>query len=734
MLSGLTPAWAGEGERTRHEVEWPTREEKSAAGPSLEVVVEESRPRIPGSVHVLDETDLKRFDYADVHRVLQQVPGVYVRGEEGYGLRPNIGFRGASSERSSKVTLMEDGVLFAPAPYSAPAAYYFPLMARMTGVEVLKGPASIRYGPNTIGGALNLRSRPIPRESKGFVDLGLGTDRFGKLHGYWGSGGPRWGALLEGVRLQTAGFKELDGGGNTGFEKNEFVGKVEVRTDPAGTLQHQVGLRLGYADEISNETYLGLTDQDFDRSPYRRYAASRRDRMDLTRTSARFDYRVAWAESLDLQAALYRHDFSRAWRKLNRFRGGGDLKDLLENSEEGQPAVYAAVLKGDEDSAGEDQTLLVGTNDRKFVSEGVALVGHWRPTWGPVRQSIEPGIRFHTDRIRRNHTEDGYLMTGATLVPDGGESSTTANSLGSARAWAIHLSDQIEMGPLLLVPGVRTERIGTEFEDRLSGNRMVGSGAVWLPGMGAQAKILPWLVALAGVHEGFSPVSPGQPAEVRPERSTNYEGGTRLEWREGEAGVIGFFNDYSNLTGECTLSSGCPEELLNRQFNAGAVFVYGLEAALKHSIQAPGGVRLHGDVAYTYTQSDFRTRFTSENPQFGDVEPGDELPYVPNHQATLMAGASRRAWSVDLSLSYAGDMRDVAGQGPIPPNERVEGHVVIDGSVGYEVTERAQIYLTAQNLLNEEYMLSRRPFGARPGPPLQVLSGLRYRWGGGGHR
>jgi Fe(3+) dicitrate transport protein len=96
---------------------------------------------------VVDERRLEVFEHDDVQRVLKQsVPGVYVREEDGFGLRPNIGLRGASSDRSSKVTLMEDGVLFGPAPYSAPAAYYFPMTTRLAGLEVFKGPASIRAG------------------------------------------------------------------------------------------------------------------------------------------------------------------------------------------------------------------------------------------------------------------------------------------------------------------------------------------------------------------------------------------------------------------------------------------------------------------------------------------------------------------------------------------------------------------------------------------------------------
>jgi hypothetical protein len=132
---------------------------------------------IPGSAFLLRAADVKsrRMAFDNIHDVLRLVPGVNVQDEEGFGLRPHIGLRGAGAERSGSVTLMEDGVLAAPAPYAAPAAYYFPATGRMEGVEVRKGASQVRYGPRTLGGAVNLLSTSIPEERSWHADVSGGA-------------------------------------------------------------------------------------------------------------------------------------------------------------------------------------------------------------------------------------------------------------------------------------------------------------------------------------------------------------------------------------------------------------------------------------------------------------------------------------------------------------------------------------------------------------------------------
>lgn len=183
----------------------------------------ENRKGQPGSGFYLSPKTIRQFNTTDINRLLPMVPGVNITEEDGFGLRPNIGLRGTGTERSSKITIMEDGILASPAPYTAPAAYYFPTFGRMHAAEVLKGSSQIKYGPFTTAGAINFISTPIPAEFSANMQLMGGSFGTRQMHAYAGQSLDRFGVLVETFQYGSEGFKELDNGGNTGFRDRKSV-------------------------------------------------------------------------------------------------------------------------------------------------------------------------------------------------------------------------------------------------------------------------------------------------------------------------------------------------------------------------------------------------------------------------------------------------------------------------------------------------------------------------------
>jgi Fe(3+) dicitrate transport protein len=695
-----------------------------ARGETIEIV--ERAP--PGAQSTIKREVLERAEDNDLHKVLGNTAGVYVRDEDGYGLRPNIGMRGASADRSSKITLMEDGVLIAPAPYSAPAAYYVPLVTRLSRIDVVKGPSAIRFGPNTVGGAIDLISEPIPGERAGYVDLAVGSDRYGKLHARAAERREHWAVMAEYVRLHTDGFKELDGGGPTGFDKGDLQVTGRVMSAPTAAIYQQLELRVGRGTETSHETYTGLTDTDFAAAPQRRYIASQLDEMNWTHWRMRATHRLELGANTRLETVAYRHRFHRAWGKVDGFVGQRDFYALIAEPAAGANAVYYAILSGQADSSAPEETLILGTNDRRFTSQGVQSTLTLDRTVAGLAHHLVAGLRLHFDRADRRRFEDGYDLVGGTLVRTARPRELVLDTRADTLAAATFAEDTVRWHRFELSAGLRLELIGYQFDNHMSQSHHEASYAVVIPGGGAQYHATDELTVLAGVYRGFVPVAPSAAADVRPESSINYEAGAR--WRDAHvtADLIGFFSDYANLKGSCSLASGCTEAQDGQEFNGGAVHVLGLEAQLGGELPLRGALALPVSAAYTLTESSFQRSFSSEFAGWGDVAKGDELPYLPEHQLAVSAAVKAPRWEIGATTRWRAASRDVAGHGPIPAAVRADALFTIDLTSHVHLHDYAELYATCSNLLDEQVIVSRRPYGARPNPPRMIALGYKARF------
>jgi Fe(3+) dicitrate transport protein len=133
-------------------------------------------------------------------------------------------------------------------------------------------------------------------------------------------------------------------------------------------------------------------------------------------------------------------------------------------------------------------------------------------------------------------------------------------------------------------------------------------------------------------------------------------------------------------------------------------------------------------LTYTFTDAEFQTGFSSDYGPWGNVEAGDELPYVAHHQMTLGAGIVSNRWSLNTSASYVGEARATAGHGSIAASDTIDSRWVVDMSASYEVAGNIFLKAKAENLFDEVYIAARRPSGVRPGKPQEFLVGVEVKF------
>jgi Fe(3+) dicitrate transport protein len=671
----------------------------------------EEAKNLAGSGAVVDNTHLKTEASSDINQVLKAVPGVYILEEEGSGLRPNIGIRGATSERSQNITLLEDGVMMAPAPYAAPSAYYFPTTLRMDSIEVLKGAPLLRFGPQTTGGIVNLVSTPIPDSAKGSLTVSTGNNSSRDLHVNYGNKVGEWSWLLETVQRGSQGFKEIDNSNrDSGYDISDYVMKLgwEASEGPRQSLLFKAQRSM----ETSNETYLGLTDADFNANPNRRYGLSSIDQMNNDHSSFSALHKIALNDDMTLSTTLYRNEFARDWFKLS---GGGSYIDLANAGD----ATAQGILDGTSDING----LKYKHNNREYYSQGL----EFNLDWALDQHALQLGGRIHKDEVDRFQVVENYNQINRALVFDGTtQPGSSNNRIGSAEAQSLWLQDDWQVTEQLnTVLSLRYEDIESKEVRYSSIDRSTAAseknnrGSEWLPGMSFTYDINEKWQGLAGVHRGFSPLSAGSADNLDPETSTNWELGARFKQDSFFAELIGFYSDFSSKIEHCSVGSTCSNGADSGSFKTGEAVIKGLELQAGTTFNFDS-VALPVSLSYTYTQAEN----TANNVVSGSQQ-GDRLKDVPENIASLRVGLEQDAWNNYVVAKYIDEMCVKNGCNRSGNSlEKTQDLFVVDLISRYTINDSTETFIKFENLFDTQKIVSRSPDGARPNKPLTLTVGM----------
>ena len=688
---------------------------------------------IAGSVNVITSEELEVFEYTDIHKILSNVPGVNFRPEEGFGLRPNISIRGTYADRSGKITLMEDGVLIAPAPFSASSAYYFPTTGRLAGVEVLKGPAAIANGPYTVGGAINMLSTPIPEDTQGFFNQEVGQHGSMRTHATYGSSKENYGFLVEGHIWESDGFDTIqDETGDTGFRKDDFLAKFRLNSDRGLDIYHELNFKYQWSEESSDQTYVGLSDASFKNNAHERYGMTKYDNMDNDHESMSLNY-VLDAGDFELSATVYENDFARNWFKVDKIDNkkvygiGNGINNIIGAANEGNLDAVA-ILNGENSKAVE---IKLKNNNRVYESSGIDL----KLSWSSEMHYVTAGYREtedSEDRMQWYATADWMNGKMGSLVEGAMPGYSSNNRLTSADTSAFHISDVITLGNLTVNLGYRSEEWTIVQERYVDTARSAIATDKGYPktlsdsdnslfGFGATYDVSDNVSIYGGFHEGFTPTSGG----ADPERADNSEIGVR--YASGDTFIdVGYFNtDYQNMFGSCTASGGASGECeIGDSFNAGEAKISGLELVAETIVES-SGMTFPLRLSFTSTDAEFKNTFSSSF--WGDVSAGMAIPDLPETQLALSAGFDTgNGWSGTATAYSFGGTCSVAS---CEAGTKVDSYNTLDLTLNREISEKIDLYLTMTNLADNEDIVARAPKnGARAQASRITLIGARFKF------
>ena len=360
-----------------------------------------------------------------MRQVFGRSPGIFVYELDGSGIQDGIAVRGLSPNRSWEFNTRQDGVDIAPDPFGYPEAYYTPAFESLERVEVVRGAASLQYGPQ-FGGLLNYITKRGSADHKVALEATQMSGANGLYAGYAGVGGTVGSTNYYGY----ANYRQGDGW----RENNDYAHRTfHIGGSSELPSAARLGFQLTYADgEI--RTPGGLTEQQFAADSRRAYR--NRDWFGTpwfvpvvtydqalgqrTSLSVKGFGLVANRNSVGLQTAASVADTGSNARRVNqdRYRTAGAELRLVHNFELlSRPSAVAGgvrVSRGHTDreiGRGRDggefdmRTVAPLVNDLEFTTRNLAAFSEAKLAVTD-RLSLAPGVRL--EQIRTSGRGEAY--------------------------------------------------------------------------------------------------------------------------------------------------------------------------------------------------------------------------------------------------------------------------------------------------------------------------------------
>ena len=706
---------------------------------------------LPGSGQYVGPETLKKYNFGGINEVLREVPGVYSREETGKGIIANISIRGTATLRSTQVNLLEDGINIAPAPYSAPDAYYTPITRKMNALEVLKGSSQYRYGPHNTAGAINFVTTPVTLGEKYFGSISYGSGHDVITHDYINYG-------LSGDFGAVAILGELyyrNGGGQREFNidpPSSTVHRKSYGSDDLGDMnmfapmvkllwqlptKRNVILELKYAyeDNNYNQSYAGQSTADFNANPHQQYVGHQLGEYNTEHHTSYLKMRADLTSDVTNTATVYFNYFTRDWFKLDSVVvSGTTYAEQVFNSKQatGDQLTARNIAKGS--TAGQ---LRYKGNDRQYGAYGFMNETDFdfnTNIFGlSADHDLKVGYKYHYDYHHREQQKHNFTQAAGGAITAHADGVTFSDDRKeTTKGHAVYFEDTTKLDKLELSLGARLEHFKMHYRDKAaaqgSTSNMEEEMTMWAPGGGLLYNYSNNLQAFAGAYKGFNIPSPG----------TARDDGTPIEKETSLAKEIGVRYNDSNLNITAVLFRTYFENLIvinnsnndSTPDNAGNVITKGLELSGRYE---PEGVLPVGDVSffanYAFTNANLDGAASASDSKaslFAGGRDGSNVPYIPEHRFSIGADYEYEAYDFGINLTYQSETFGTAAETESEEfagaaNARagkIDSYALVNLYAGYDVNDNYKIKAGVNNAFDNEYIATRHPAGARAGAPL----------------